>query len=179
MMTEDDPGLQVHLERYRFAYGTVDWGHRVLDVACGCGYGSAILVGRADLVLGFDNNLDAILGAERHYRHHRAVFLRVDLDTLELPPCDVAVSLETVEHLRDPERFIEQMKESARRSIVLSTPIIPTVHMNPYHLHDFTVDQVRGWFTDERWKIVQEWTQADPAIGPDPCYLVLEARRCG
>lgn len=59
----DDTGqatLALHLERYRFAASKLRPG-RVLDLACGVGYGSAILGERPDVtVVGVDVAPDAI-----------------------------------------------------------------------------------------------------------------------
>ena len=51
---------QDHLERYRFARGFAD-GRRVLDIACGAGYGSQMLAeAGAETVTGVDLNQDII-----------------------------------------------------------------------------------------------------------------------
>ncbi|MCE1185308.1 MAG: class I SAM-dependent methyltransferase, partial [Rhodocyclales bacterium] len=55
-----------HLHRYVLAAGAVK-GLRVLDVACGEGYGSAILASAARSVTGVDISADAVFHATERY----------------------------------------------------------------------------------------------------------------
>ena len=48
-----------HIHRYAFAQAFVQ-GRRVLDAACGEGYGSALLAGCADSVVGVDISEEAV-----------------------------------------------------------------------------------------------------------------------
>ena len=177
-MSEQDPLLQAHLRRYHHACESITTRDTVVDAACGSGYGSALLAKRAAWVIGIDDYGDALVDAQTHYQDQRSLwFVQADLDQCILPACDVLVSLETVEHLRQPERFIQQVRACARREIILSTPIIPTVGKNPFHRSDFTLDQVRSWFTTDEWIVVQEWLQEDAAVDFGPVYAVVRARR--
>jgi 2-polyprenyl-3-methyl-5-hydroxy-6-metoxy-1,4-benzoquinol methylase len=53
---------------------------------------------------------------------------------------DTIVSIETIEHLPDPEGFVERLVGLLRPGghLVGSVPITPSVDANPHHLHDFT-----------------------------------------
>ncbi len=100
-----------HWHRYHFA---ARWaaGRRVLDVACGEGYGSALLATVAAHVTGVDLSQEAVAHARRAY---------ADLPHLafESAPCtrlpladasvDVAVSFETLEHIADQEAFLAEI----------------------------------------------------------------------
>ena len=146
------PERGLHLYRYakarEFVYG------KVLDVACGWGYGSFMLKNSETQVIGVDNDHEAIAYAKNHYLD--VEFIEEDIEKETLPKVDCIISLEIVEHLKDPEKFINKMKESADL-IFLSTPAVPTVGANPDHLHDFTEDQIKGWFND--WEILFEENQ--------------------
>ena len=50
------------------------------------------------------------------------------------------VSLETVEHVPDPEAFISRLIALLRPGgvLVASVPTTPSVDINPHHCHDFT-----------------------------------------
>jgi 2-polyprenyl-3-methyl-5-hydroxy-6-metoxy-1,4-benzoquinol methylase len=92
-----------HVERYEFARKYCK-GKDVLDVACGCGYGSYILFQEAKSVLGIDYSQEAIDYARKFWLAKNITFRQFDLnsDITPLGTFDVIVSLETVEHLDTP-----------------------------------------------------------------------------
>ena len=77
---------------------------------------------------------------------------------------EVFVGLETIEHIDPLEAYLAAAKK-AIPTIVISTPIIPTKHFNPYHVHDFTKESLEALFSD--WKVVHYEPQVDPVIGFD------------
>lgn len=91
-----EASLQEHLARYRFAADRVRG--RVLDVACGTGYGTAMLK-----AVGVDLSLEAL-----HYaRRHPAAYVAADAARLPFGRVfDAVVSFETIEHVPDPGRFV-------------------------------------------------------------------------
>lgn len=110
-----EASLQEHLARYRFARARVRG--RVLDVACGTGYGTALLG-----AVGADLSLAALRYAARR---HPAPY--VAGDALRLPfgrAFDAVVSFETVEHVDDPERFVAECARVLRPggTFIVSTP---------------------------------------------------------
>lgn len=166
-----DGAERAHLFRYYLARGFITEKDQVVDVACGCGYGSEILAEVAERVIGIDYDPGSIKHAkEFHIPRSKGDldFWEGDLNRIErLPESDVIISIETIEHLRDPERFAELLKSAARRLIFVSTPIVPTKHANPHHLHDFTVDQIEGIFGDDEWKPFHSYKQG---AGPNSMY---------
>ncbi|WP_053375653.1 methyltransferase domain-containing protein [Paenibacillus sp. FJAT-27812] len=102
-----------HMRRYEFA-GTRVNGLRVLDAACGAGYGSAMLkqAGAAE-VIGIDVDRVSLELAERDYGSGGVSFVKGDV--LRLPfedeAFDAVVSFETIEHVASGADFI---KETAR-----------------------------------------------------------------
>lgn len=137
-------GQAGHVDRYKMAAGLLREGDVVLDVACGVGYGAEILNG-SSLVqyVGVDRDDVVPDGFKR-----LGTFEVHDLDVWTPDfQFDVAVCFETLEHLHDPWRFVEVLK-SARRTIVISVPTVPTKHLNEYHLHDFTVEQIADAIAD-------------------------------
>lgn len=181
-----DGAQRAHLFRYYVAKGFVEKDDHVLDVACGCGYGSEILAEVAKSVVGIDYDEGSIKHArEFHILNNRKFHLgpnhanmsepvdklkfeQMDLNAISgLPECDTVVSIETIEHLRDPEKFAHMLKSAARRLIFVTTPIVPTKHANPHHLHDFTVAQIEGIFGDNTWKPFHSYKQG---AGPNSSY---------
>src|SRR5205823_2374054 len=78
--------VALHLKRYEFAR-PLCVGKRVLDAACGVGYGSFALAESAAGVVGADIDPEAIAYAREHYARDNVEFAVADL--LE-PPFDDA-----------------------------------------------------------------------------------------
>jgi SAM-dependent methyltransferase len=90
-------------------------GRRVLDAACGTGYGSHILAsaGATD-VLGLDLNPRRIRYAARSFRAPNLRYCVGDCNVLRLPRpgVDFIVSSNTLEHLAHPTRFLSAAAEA-------------------------------------------------------------------
>ena len=102
-----------HWHRYAFARRFVA-GRRTLDVACGEGYGSALLAGVAASVVGVDVAADVVAHASRRYRDRAN--LRFEAGSAAKLPLadgsvDAVVSFETIEHLprEDQPRMIAEI----------------------------------------------------------------------
>jgi SAM-dependent methyltransferase len=135
--------LRLHLERYEFAARCLA-GARVLDIACGVGYGTRLLADRAGgrcAVLGVDRSGPAIEYAQGRYGCKGVEFRAADAFAFRDPEgFDTIVSLETVEHLDDPRGFLAGLCAMLRPGgvIVASVPTTPSVDVNPHHRHDFS-----------------------------------------
>lgn len=100
-----------HWHRYHFA---ARWaaGKRVLDIACGEGYGSALLARSAAHVTGVDVSDEAVEHARRAYAGLGNVEFRAGSCTrIPLPDgsVDLVVSFETVEHIAEQEAFLDEV----------------------------------------------------------------------
>src|SRR5688572_18887091 len=99
-----------HWHRYAFARPLAR-GRRVLDAACGEGYGSALLAAAGGQVLGVDVDPAAIAHARARYAG--APGLRFDvadataLDALPDASFDLVCSFETLEHVEAQERLLD------------------------------------------------------------------------
>lgn len=133
--------LELHLARYRFA---ARWARgRVLDLACGVGYGTRLLADHGrDVVeaIGVDLAADAVAYASERYARPGVRYFRSDAMTFDSEPFDAIVSLETIEHVPDPERMFGRLVGLLRPRgvLVASVPTTPSADVNPHHLHDFT-----------------------------------------
>ena len=139
-----------HQVRYRFASSFASFGDTVLDAACGIGYGRTF----------FDSSVQYIgVDKEDHEAGFVDEFIQADLNTWE-PDFDfnLAVSFETIEHVQDYKFLISQLKKSTRW-IITSVPVVPTVHMNEWHLHDFTPLELPGYIEDDNWEMMQYLAQ--------------------
>ena len=138
-----------HLHRYELAR-EYSIGKSVLDIASGEGYGSSRLAQVADSVVGVDVSEKAILHAERKYGNHK---LRFIVSSCEDIPCtnhsvDVVVSFETLEHLEQHERMMQEIKRVMRPGglLVISTPdkfeySDRTGNKNPFHVRELYRDE--------------------------------------
>jgi SAM-dependent methyltransferase len=145
---------QEHLARYQFASQYVR-GARVLDIACGAGYGSWILAqSGAVSVLGVDRDAGTVEGAARHFVHPRLRFECVAAEALQGGELfDAVVSFETIEHVPDPKGFIGVLRRALKPggTLVLSSPNpllhskAPGAEPNPYHLEEPSHDQLMEW----------------------------------
>ncbi|MES2818530.1 MAG: class I SAM-dependent methyltransferase [Pseudomonadota bacterium] len=139
---DDQATLAIHLERYRFASRELS-GARVLDMACGCGYGTALLAEQHPdkTLIGVDIDPAAIAYAQAHYQLPNLQYLCADAETFSAEqPFDSIVSLETIEHLPRPRQLVENFSRllAAGGRVIASVPITPTLDGNPHHLHDFS-----------------------------------------
>jgi ubiquinone/menaquinone biosynthesis C-methylase UbiE len=100
-----------HWHRYHFA-SRWSAGRRVLDIACGEGYGSALLSRNAAHVTGVDVSLEAIEHARQAYGSARNVEFRSGSCTrIPLPDgsVDLVVSFETIEHIEEQQAFLDEV----------------------------------------------------------------------
>ncbi|MEO5699103.1 MAG: class I SAM-dependent methyltransferase [Casimicrobiaceae bacterium] len=136
-----------HGHRYAFALRHVH-GCRVLDAACGEGYGTGLLASAAREVVGIDISSDAVAHAITTYAAlGNARFEQGSVTELPLTDhsVDVVVSFETIEHLPKAEQP-RMLAEFARvltddGVLVLSSPNRARYsdardYRNPFHLHE-------------------------------------------
>ena len=141
--------LELHLERYRFAARHLRPG-RLLDVACGVGYGTRLMadaVPAVESALGLDIDAGAVEYARGRYADARTRYERRDAMTLDVDArFDSIVSLETIEHLPEPEPFVAKLAQllASGGVLVASVPTTPSVDLNPHHLHDFSARSFRA-----------------------------------
>lgn len=130
-----------HIYRYRFAAQFVK-GKRVLDIACGEGYGAAALqkAGAAS-VIGIDVSPDACVHAHHKYGLDARVGDAQNI-ALDKASVDVVVSFETIEHISQPGKFLDECARvlAPGGMMIVSTPNRDAYHKNephnPFHLKE-------------------------------------------
>jgi SAM-dependent methyltransferase len=124
-------------------------GLKVVDMACGEGYGSHVLASQAREVTGVDANPDAYEHARLKYTRPGVRFER-NMIELHAEPCDAVVFLQTIEHVPDPDGVLRHFKEMAG-TVYVSTPNLLTLAPpgakksgNPWHLREYRVAEFRA-----------------------------------
>jgi SAM-dependent methyltransferase len=105
------PLIYEHLHRYALAFGLAK-SKRVLDIACGEGYGANLLARVAAKVIGVDLDADAIVHAKAKYPRRNLRFIQ---GTCLAIPCedhsiDLVASFETIEHISEHDAFLSEIK---------------------------------------------------------------------
>ena len=140
----DSAVVDEHILRYRWAAKRIA-GKRVLDVACGTGYGNPILKRARPLsVDSVDISWNALSFGRRRYQLSAIAADAVCLPFLE-GSFDVVVSLETLEHLADPVAFLNEVARVLRPGgrLAISTPNVEiSQNINPYHIQEWNLEDL-------------------------------------
>lgn len=145
--SSDNATFWQHVFRYAFACRFVK-GKRVLDIACGEGYGAAALKEAGAVhVTGVDISEEVC----RHAREKYGLDARPSsAEQIPLPrnSVDVVVSFETIEHVPNPLRFLDECTRvlAPGGRLIISTPnkgvyIRPGNPPNPFHCSEMTEDE--------------------------------------
>ena len=144
---EENYWFQRHLVVYDWIRRRVG-GLRVVDMACGEGYGSDVLSRSAASVVGVDANPDAHEHAKARYTRPGLRFERDMIQTFA-EPCDAVVFLQTIEHVEDPGELLEHFKRISDVAYI-STPNVLTLAPkgaersgNPWHVHEYRAQEFR------------------------------------
>jgi 2-polyprenyl-3-methyl-5-hydroxy-6-metoxy-1,4-benzoquinol methylase len=129
-------------------------GLRVLDMACGEGYGSEVLSRSASSVVGVDANPEAHEHARLRYPRQNLRFERAMVEMFGEPGAyDVVVFLQTIEHVPDPRAVLEHFRSLLAPGGVayVSTPNVLTLAPsgqaksdNPWHLREYRAEEFRA-----------------------------------
>lgn len=133
-----------HFHRYALV---ADWlaGLKVLDAACGEGYGSHLLAAKASEVTGIDVSSEAIAHARLRYSANNLEF--IEADCCKTPfvenSFDCIISFETLEHLKDQHALLTEFRRILKPAgfLIISTPdkAVYSDRMgneNPFHVSE-------------------------------------------
>jgi SAM-dependent methyltransferase len=135
-----------HLAVYEWI-GAQGIGRRVIDMACGEGYGSEVLSRGAESVVGVDANPEAHEHARLRYGRQNLSYERGLVEIHGEPGAfDAVVFLQTIEHVQDPVAVLEHFRSLLAPGGVayISTPNLLTLAPegaeksdNPWHLKEY------------------------------------------
>ena len=142
--------FQRHLTVYQWIAERVG-GSRVLDMACGEGYGSDVLAQVAKAVVGVDANPEAHDHARLRYRRPNLTFERGMVENFGQPgEFDAVVFLQTIEHVQDPQAVLSHFRRLLAPGGVayVSTPNVLTLagpgrtkSDNPWHVREYRAQE--------------------------------------
>ncbi len=170
--TTDVQVVYEHFHRYMFASNLV-FGRRVLDLACGEGYGAAMLASQASHVVAVDIDPVSIAHATATYPGENLSFREMDmldLSGLSNIQFDVVVCFEAIEHVADQDRLLDEIHHVLAPGgvVIISTPDreIYRHHQeaaNPFHVRELDQNELHDLLA-VRFAHVRLWGQ-NVAVG--------------
>ncbi len=152
-----------HWHRYAVVAAHVG-GLRVLDAACGEGYGSFLLANAGARVTGIDISADAVAHAGERYARADLEFKVGSVTALPLPEgsVDVVVSFETIEHLVEQREMLAEFRRVLTPGgvLVISSPNRPVYNEagevdNHYHVGELDRAELKSLldpaFPHQQW----------------------------
>ncbi|MBO9533260.1 MAG: methyltransferase domain-containing protein [Solirubrobacteraceae bacterium] len=145
---EENYWFQRHLVVYRWIADQLA-GKRVVDMACGEGYGSDLMATAAAQVTGVDANPEAFEHARLRYQRPNLKFVRELVEEYD-EPCDAIVFLQTIEHVQEPKLLLERLfsRLPDNGALYVSTPNVLTLAPkgaersdNPWHVHEYKPEE--------------------------------------
>lgn len=163
---------KVHQARYHLALSYVQPGARILDAACGVGYGARYLAENSlcEAVVAIDVSDEALEWAQRYFRSEKLTYIQADLSEefatkLPLDQFDVITSFETVEHLKDDRSFLTQVRRLLKPGghLLLSVPneeVVPWEQANnPWHYRHYTTPELLALMQEMGFHVVDGYSQ--------------------
>lgn len=158
-----------HMQRYKSVVKLAQ-GKRIIDIACGEGYGTAMLAEAASEVTGIDIDVDTIGKAKEKYKKENLMYRVGSVENIPAldASVDMIVSFETIEHVSE-ELQQAFLKECARvlkpdGILIMSTPNREIYsdqynYVNQYHIHEFYHDEFLQ-FIKQQFGYVNLYNQA-------------------
>ncbi len=141
----------IHMGRYSLAEKYCK-NKVILDIACGEGYGTKLLKKwGAKKVVGLDISEESINQANNEFAEKGVGYIvhdATDLSCFKDNTFDMIVSFETIEHLQEPLKFLQEIKRVAKKKAcyIITCPndyaYYPTEdQFNPYHVKKYTFEE--------------------------------------
>jgi SAM-dependent methyltransferase len=181
----NDPASELwgeHRSRYRFAAQFVA-GQRVLDIACGSGFGLSLLHQVGARPLGCDYDAHTLASVRRRQPGTPLVVADATRLPMRTASMDQVVSFETIEHVPDAQALVAEVRRVLRPGgrLILSTPNrefgpLERHTSNPFHVREFTAVELREMLAScfSRVQLFGQRPVADYRYVP---FLMLESDR--
>ena len=130
------------IKKYNFAE-KFSLGKDVLEIGCAFGYGVGLLSDKAKKIVGIDLYPEVTQEAKKKFNKKNTEFVAMDAMNLGFRDgsFDLICSFETIEHLKDQNRFIKEVARVLRPDgeFILSTPNNREMTKTnaPFHVREF------------------------------------------
>lgn len=149
----NNPWWGEHLHRYQAAANLLDKEKplKVLDIACGTGFGSDLLAKLGHSVVGGDISKNDVEACGQKYQRPNLVFQVVDGTNMPFAnhTFDCVVSFETIEHTTQYQKMLLEFKRVVNKNglVIISTPNFvinsPTGKvLNPFHTQEWKYEEL-------------------------------------
>ncbi|MFN8115493.1 MAG: class I SAM-dependent methyltransferase [Bacteroidia bacterium] len=148
----NNPWWGEHIHRYQEAITLIKKDAKVLDIACGSGFGSNLIAKQGHHVIGADLSEEAVNDCNKKYSNTNLQFEVVDGTNMlySNEVFDVVVSFETIEHSTEYQKMLHEFKRIVKKDgfVIISTPnfLINSpngVLINPFHTQEWTYEQLK------------------------------------
>lgn len=168
-----------HVERYMWAAGII--AGRVLDSACGVGYGARLLATTGADVVAIDRSAEALEYGRKHYSGPQYVQHDLARNLPDLGKFDAAVSFETIEHLADPRPFLRSIKAKRLLVSVPNEAEFPHHGQIKFHYRHYTAEELEALLQECGWRVAgwygQDGTESAVTEGAAGRTIIADARR--
>jgi len=151
--------MEVHLSFYKLFEHLMRG--KVLDLACGCGYGTHTITKTADFVIGVDISKEAVHYSSLNYKADNLVFLKSGATDLPFADdsFDNVISIETFEHVEEVEKYISEVHRVLKvgENFGFTTPN-GLIHVykpktlqerRGYHVWHYDHDEIKGLLSEK------------------------------
>lgn len=147
----NNPWWGEHIHRYNEALKLLFPAQKVLDIACGSGFGSMLLADAGHRVIGGDISEETINYCKNKYQHACLSFITIDGTNMPFSneEFDALISFETIEHTTEYNKLLTEFKRVVKSNgtIIISTPnfLINSpdgVIINPYHTQEWKYEEL-------------------------------------
>ena len=156
-MQKDVINWMLHLQRYVFALKYCV-NKNVLDVACGSGYGASLISSVAKNVEGIDIDRKTIGWAKINNHFYSPVKFKIsNIEKNKIyGQYDCVISFETIEHLKNPEFLLNNIKNSLNDYgvLIFSAPV--NEPYNKFHKRSYTWQSIDNLIKNS-FSLYVEW----------------------
>ncbi|MBS3927793.1 MAG: class I SAM-dependent methyltransferase [Sphingomonadales bacterium] len=184
--------IKRHRERYCWSISEISKrfcrAGRVLDAACGTGYGSSLLLGISNKVVGLDGDHGALDHARKRFGGSLLSFRWSDLNHTiagNTEEFDAAVTIETIEHLPEEgaQFFLSELHRVIAKNglLLISTPEFNAERglTSTFHLKEYTPNEMIALVTAAGFVDVVLSDATNIWVKDLPGFIFLSARKPG
>lgn len=163
-----DFGRNFYYHEYVYARNHIRNTDVVLDIACGWGAGTAVLAEKCAKVIGMDIEQEYIKAARKRYLRKNVKYVIGDAMDIDMPTnsVDVVVSVHTMEHLDDDEKFLSEVNKVLKKDgkFIIEVPLRlcrPFV----YNSEPFMPDHVHEYESGQLTNLIRKYFKIENAYG--------------